>query len=510
LPGDVGRAKLVSRMDRLQGLTGVRAPSRWGRVLVTLVAPSAATGVALALPGRNTASAASLYLLGVVAASAVGGLLSGLAAAVLSFLGLNYFFTDPLHTFVVRELEDLVALPVFLAVAAVVGAVVARALAERDRAERRTREARALNAFTTRLLAGEPVRRVLEVALADLLRVFELSRAEISATVGGEPVSVALSRPGLARGDQAPPIEIPMGAKGAPPLGSVTAVPRATQPGLGESDRTLLEAFTGQIALALQRAQHDAEIRDARIEAEASGLRAALFSSITHDLRTPLASIKASVGSLLDPEAVHDEREREELLRTSLEEADRLNRLVANLLDLARIRAGGLTPSLSLVALDEVVESVLARMRPMLAPFRVRTFIRPDAPPTWVDPVQLDQALTNVLENSTRFSPPGTELRVAVHPWQSWIEVRVADRGPGIPEAERDEVFEPFHRRDRGEGRGGSGLGLAIARAIVVAHEGRIWIEATPGGGTTVVLQFPVLARRGGEGAVPSQETSDQ
>ena len=266
------------------------------------------------------------------------------------------------------------------------------------------------------------------------------------------------------------------------------------RPELSAGDREAIRAFAAQVTVALQRANYDAEIRRARVETEASDMRAALFSSITHDLRTPLASITAGVSSLLQSDVAYDEREREELLRTSLEEANRLNRMVANLLDLARIKAGALQPATQRMPIEDVVESVLRRMEPALRPFRVRTFIRSDLPLVAIDPIQIDQALTNVLENAARFSTPGGEIEVAVGAWQSDVEVRITDAGPGIPPEDRERVFEPFFKRDAGLGRGGTGLGLAIARAIVQAHGGRIDIGGALTGGTGVVIRLPIAA----------------
>jgi two-component system sensor histidine kinase KdpD len=131
-------------------------------------------------------------------------------------------------------------------------------------------------------------------------------------------------------------------------------------------------------------------------------------------------------------------------------------------------------------------------MNPALSRVRVRTVVRPDLPEVPIDPVQIDQVLSNLLENATRFSPPGGEIMVSAAPWQRSVRVRVADQGPGIPPEERDRVFEPFFRRDAGETRTGSGLGLAIARAIVLAHGGRIWVEGSPSGGAAVVFELPV------------------
>jgi two-component system sensor histidine kinase KdpD len=274
-------------------------------------------------------------------------------------------------------------------------------------------------------------------------------------------------------------------------FGSLVVVRAAGQPPIGRDDLRLLEAAARQIALALERAGLDAQVTMARLDAETNQARAALFSSVTHDLRTPLASIKAAVTSLLEDEAAHDDAQRRDLLQTVLEETDRLNRLLGNLLDLARFEAGALTPSKQPVAVDEILASVLHRLEPQLASVRVRTLIR-DTPEIAADPVQLDQVFTNLLENAARFSPPGGEIGIVVAPWKHAVQVRISDQGPGIAPEERVHVFEAFYRGDA-TGHPGSGLGLTIARAIVLAHGGRIRIEGSPTGGTSVVFELPSL-----------------
>jgi two-component system sensor histidine kinase KdpD len=468
----------------------IRRRSVVGGVAWALLAPAAATLLALALPDRSPASAASVYILDVVAAAALGGVWSGVGSALVSFIGLNYFFTIPYHTFRVDQPDELVALAVFLLVAEVVGALVARVVKERDRAERSTSEARSLATFTGRLLSDEPLERTLRAAAEALVALFDLSSCAIEALLDDEPITV--SAPASANGTDTG-VEFPLQA-GSADLGTMVVTRAPGRPELSAADREAIRAFAGQVAVALQRANYDAEIRRARVEAETSDMRAALFSSITHDLRTPLASITAGVSSLLQSDAAYDEQEREELLRTSLEEANRLNRMVANLLDLARIRAGALQPSTQPMPIEDVVESVLRRMEPVLRLFRVRTLIRSDLPLVAIDPIQIDQALTNVLENAARFSTPGGEIQVAVGAWQSDVEVRITDAGPGIPPEDRERVFEPFFKRDAGLGRGGTGLGLAIARAIVQAHGGRIDIGGGLTGGTGVVIRLPIAA----------------
>lgn len=343
---------------------------------ITVALPGLATLLA-ALPTRiSTTMAALAYVLAVTAAAAFGGLAAGLVASVLSFLGLNFFFTPPFHTFVVAKPEDLVALVVFLLVSATVGTLISTALSQRTKA----------------------------------------------------------------------------------------------------------------LALAEESARLDAEAREAREEAETNRLRAALFSSVTHDLRTPLASITAAVTSLLAEGAEFSADDRRDLLQTIRQEADRLNRVVGNLLDLSRMRAGALVPTMAQAAIDEVIEGVLARLQPALRQHRVEVALPDDLPEIPMDVVQIDQVLTNLIENAAKFSPDERKISVSARTELGTVRVRVADEGVGIALKDRKRVFEPFVR---GEGSTGTGLGLAIAQAIVKAHGGRIWIEDSSGTGTAVVFELP-------------------
>jgi two-component system sensor histidine kinase KdpD len=267
----------------------------------------------------------------------------------------------------------------------------------------------------------------------------------------------------------------------------VVAVPPADRV-LDAEERSVLRTFAGQMGLAVEGSRLAREADDARLEAEASRLRAALFSSVTHDLRTPLASITAAVTTLTGTGRLAAE-DRRDLLETIHQEADRLNRVVGNLMDLSRIRAGALVPERVPADVGEVIEGVVGRLRQVLEGHPLRLVLREDLPPVPMDVVQIDQVLTNLLENATRFAPPGSEIAVYTSRWEDQIEVRVADRGPGIPPGERDRVFDPFVR---GEGAGGTGLGLSIARAIVESHGGRIWLGDSPGGGTTVSFRLPL------------------
>jgi two-component system sensor histidine kinase KdpD len=464
-----------------------REPSRTRTLVLAFGAPTLATSLALAAGSDRQVVATSAYLLAVVLAAAFGGRAAGLAAAVLSFLGLNFFFTEPRYTFRVDKGEDLVALVLFLVVASIVGTLLAIALRDRLQSSRRERETAITSFVGTSLLAGLPLEIVLWRFAETLTTSLHLARCEIDAAVGERRYEAEADGEG------------PPGERIGSPLavrervfGSLTVVRRDGAAPMEEDEARLLRAAAEQIAIALERVELDRQIRTARDESETMELRAALFSSVTHDLRTPLASIKAAVTSLLDGEALHDDRQRRELLETVLEESDRLNRLVGNLMDLARVRSGGLEPAVEPIAIEDVVDSVLHRIRATLAPYRIRTVIRPDLPDVSADPVQLDQALTNLLENAARFSPPGGEIVVTAARWHDVVRIGVADQGPGIPRDDRERVFEAFYRRDAGPGRGGSGLGLAIVRAIAVAHGGTATVEASPTGGAVVTIELPV------------------
>jgi two-component system sensor histidine kinase KdpD len=473
-----------------------RRPSPIRAILVAGAAPALATATAVAVPvpGEGLVASTALLMMSVVVASILGGGWAGVGAACASFLALNFFFTSPRGTLRVSAAEDVVALLVFLTVAAVVGALVARALDERDRAARRERERRVLTELGSRLVGGEPLPLALEGLARSVVDLFGLARCTIEVrrpdgirrAEAGEPVPSGTE----GRSDERrPPADVIDLSAGPLELGTLTVIERPGERRLDHDDRRLLRAIAGQTALALERARLDAEVREALLESEANRLRAALFASVTHDLRTPLASITASATSLLNDDAAHSPDQRRELLLTIAEESQRLDRVVGNIIDLARIRSGTLVLDRQLMPLEEIVDAVLARLRPVLEGFRVRTVMRPDLPMVFVDPIQLDQVLTNLLENAARFSPPSGEILVSATAWRSQAVIRVSDRGPGIPPEERERVFEEF--RTGGEGDR-PGLGLSIARAIIQAHGGRTWIEPSPGGGATVAFEVPL------------------
>jgi two-component system sensor histidine kinase KdpD len=448
------------------------------------VFPAAITLLAL-IPARvHQTSVALAYVLAVAASAVVGGAWAGWAASVLSFLALNFFFTPPLGTFSVEKSQDLVALGVYFVVSSLVGVLLSRAVSQRARAERREQETLLLNRVGYGLLRGESIEEVLRSFANSLSDLLDLARCEIITDVTGP---VVVERDAAALDDRS--AVIPMVAQ-REELGRVALTARPSRPPLNESELDVVRAFASQTALALSGIHLASEANEARMEAEGNRLRAALFSSITHDLRTPLASITASVTSLLDADVRFKPEDRRKLLETIHHEAERLNRLVGNFLELSRMRAGAMVANRSPAAIEDVIEGVLQRLHPILRNHEVRVMIRDGLPEVPIDVVQIDQLLTNLLENAAKFSAHGSEISISATTWHDAVRVRIADQGKGIPPSERRSVFEPFTRTDSGDGRG-SGLGLSIAQAIVSSHDGKIWIEGSPGGGTAVVFELP-------------------
>jgi two-component system sensor histidine kinase KdpD len=257
---------------------------------------------------------------------------------------------------------------------------------------------------------------------------------------------------------------------------------------LDPEEKALVESVAGQLSLALESIRLTEEVRTAQLDAETSRLRAALFSGVTHDLKTPLAAITASVTSLLEGTAF-SEQQRYEHLDTIRQEAEHLNRVVTNLMDLARLRAGALVPKRVPAAMDELIEAVVARNQPFLGGRDVSIDLKGELPEMLMDVVQIDQVLTNLLENASKFTPPGTPIQITAGGGADSVRVTVSDKGPGIAPADRERVFQAF---ERGAAEvAGTGLGLAIARAAVVAHGGRMWAQEAPGGGAALTFELP-------------------
>ena len=445
--------------------------------MIALGPPGLVTLLAVPQEHPPTTVVAVLYVLAVVISARFGGVAAGLGGAVVSFLALNFFFTSPLHTFAVASSEDVVALFVFLATAALVGLLLSTTLEAKEKAERRELEATLVNRLATRLLSGTPADQVLTDFARGVCELFGFLRCQISTTFS-EAVDV-----GTASVDATPHV-VPIKARD--PLGEITVW--ITRGRLRADEEAAIQALATQVALALEGVRLSVEVRRAELEAQASQLKAALFSGVTHDVKTPLAAITTSVTSLIEGRGF-SEADRRAHLDTIKQETERLHRVVNNLLDVARWRAGALEPMKKPTAIDELMESVVARLQPLLAGREVDMRIGDDVPEVPMDVVQIDQVFTNLIENAVKFTPPGTPISLLVVGNEHGVRVTVADRGPGIPTEDRTRIFEPFERA--ATNASGTGLGLAISNAIVIAHGGRMWASDQPTGGAAFTFELP-------------------
>ena len=412
-----------------------------------------------------------LFLLLVVLVSAVGGLWPALLAAVSGFLLVNWYFTPPLYTFTIADGENILALIVFLAVAAVVSGFVALAARRSSEAARMRAETEALS----RLAGSSTVSAVLD----GLRGVLGLEGAAVLHR------HEAGWRIEAASGDRVP--ESPEASTSSIDLDAehVLAISGST---IRAEDRRILDAFAKELAASVHLGDLEAGAEEAAGLSAGNQLRTALLSAVSHDLRTPLSAIKASVTSLLQRDVEWTPEARDEFLETIDEETDRLNALVGNLLDMSRLQTGALEMTNEPVDLDEVLPAALNSLG--AADAAIELDVPEGLPRVLADRGLLERALANVLSNAARFSPPGKPARVTAGVVDGRVDVRVVDRGPGVPASERGQLFQPFQRLgDSGQSEG-VGLGLAVAKGFIEAMGGEIEADDTPGGGLTIVARL--------------------
>ncbi|MEU0895555.1 sensor histidine kinase [Streptomyces massasporeus] len=424
-----------------------------------------------------------LFLALTVAAALLGGLLPALASAAVGSLLLNYFYTPPLHRWTIADPKNIVAIVIFVAVGVAVASVV-------DLAARRTHQAARLRAESEILafLAGNVLRG--ETGLEDLLErvreTFGMESAALLERAGDVEPWTCAGRVGRGR-----PVERPDQADVDIPVGDHMAL-ALTGRVLPAEDRRVLAAFAAQAAVVLDRRRLQEEADRARTLAEGNRIRTALLAAVSHDLRTPLAGIKAAVTSLRSEDVEWSEEDRAELLEGIEEGADRLDHLVGNLLDMSRLQTGTVTPLIREIDLDEVVPMALGGVPEGSAGLDVPETL----PMVAVDPGLLERAVANLVENAVKYSPPGAPVLVAASALADRVEVRVVDRGPGVPDDAKERIFEPFQRHGDAPRGAGVGLGLAVARGFAEAMGGTLNAEDTPGGGLTMVLTLRAAGTR--------------
>jgi two-component system sensor histidine kinase KdpD len=455
-----------------------------------------------------------VYLLSVIAVSVRTGRGPSALASILSVAAFDFFFVPTYWTFAVSDSQYLVTFAVMLVVALVVSGLTVSIRTQAEAARERERRTSALYAMSKELASTRGLGTLLEVAVRHLIDVFEgrlvillpgsdgrlQPRAERLAPFHLDPNDVAVSQwayehrePAGMGTDNLPGAQMLF----VPLLASRGVVGilgmRLADPHLFETpdQRHLLETFANQIALAVERALLAEETQAAQVSIESERLRNTLLSSVSHDLRTPLAVITGGTSALLDLGTPLDEAARQELLQTMHEEADRLNRLVQNLLEMTRLESGSVHIRKEWHALEEPVGAALQRFGTRLRRRVVTTKIPADLPLVPLDPVLIEQVVINLLDNALKYTPEESPIEISATIEDGGVVVEVADRGPGLPAGDELRVFDKFYRSGDQAGRG-SGLGLAICRGIVEVHGGRIRAENRPDGGVAFRFTLPV------------------
>ncbi|NUU08535.1 ATP-binding protein [Leifsonia sp. C5G2] len=459
-------------------------------------------------PESMTADVLSYQLL-VVVVALVGGIWPALFAALLSGLTLDFFFVDPLYTITVGEPLHLLALILYVIIAALVSLVVDQAARRTRSAQRAAAEAELLATVAGGVIRGEDAVQ----ALVERTReAFGLTSVELVTTGPDGGREVIASDVGTAE-------ETGAAATAAPPASPSTAEPELTIPltvrgaeanaaarsrtvlelrgrDLEAGDRRLLSAIVAQLEAAIEHRALTATAAELAPLAEADRVRSALLAAVGHDLRRPLAAATAAVTTLRQEDLALDEDDREALLETAEDSLRGLASLVTDLLDASRVQAGVLGVSLTPTELDDVVLPALDELG--VGPGDVELDLSPDLPPLRADAVLLQRVLVNLLGNALRYSPAGTPPVLAASAFAGTVQLRVVDRGPGIPPERREAVFAPFQRLSDTDNDAGIGLGLALSKGFVEGMGGTLEAEDTPGGGLTMVVSLPAA-----EGTAP-------
>ena len=457
---------------------------------------------------------AMIYLLAVSLIAARYGRGPALATSVLAVAAFDFFFVPPQLTFAVSDIQYVVTFAIMLAVALLISNLTASVRLQANVAGHRERRTALLYAMSRELAVTRGLENMARAAVRHVSEVFDSQVAVLLPEGGKLRYPKAAAMPGSFRGadldvaqwvqDHGEPAG--MGTDTLPGAGALYLPLKGTQAVLGvlavlpanprrvllPEQFHLLETFAGQIALALERTQLAERAERASVEAETEGLRNALLASISHDLRTPLAVIAGASSSLAEKGEALSPRERIELARSIYEQSNAMARLVANVLEMTRLEAGGIAPALDWHSLAEIVGAALRRLGERLAHHPVSVDIGRGLPLVRVDAGLIEQVLVNLLENAAKYTPPGTPVRVAAVAYGGELIVSVEDEGPGLPPGDEDMLFGKFQRGVPEGAVGGVGLGLAICRAIVKLHGGQIWADRRPRGGSAFRFAVPL------------------
>lgn len=507
------------------GDTEERRPSavvRYGATILVLVSLTAAL-----LPVRETIGLLNIglmYLVVVIGATTFAGRRAGIFASVLGFVLFDFLLVPPYLTFAISRLEDIFALFVFLGVSTLISWLLAHAREQAIQAQQHAEDVSRLYELSQAIIGAQYPTEVLPKIADKVAEVFrakacwillpdnqqqlalrvlapedarqptraELSMAQWSFEHSSEVGQGRLTDPQFQRQESRVAAFAPLRAANRM-IGVLAVADKMNGRPFTAAERTILATFADQAAVALERLRLLREADRAEMLDRTDKLKSALMSAVSHDLRTPLASIMASVTSLLEPDIQWDKETQQDFLQGIYDEARRLNVLVGNLLDMSRIEGGALRPEKDWYSVTEVIEAVVQRLEPGLAGRPVRVNLQDDLPLTLLDFSEIDQVLTNLLENALKYTPPGAPIDIDARRADDYIEVKVADGGPGVPPEDLPYLFDKFYQVSSAQHGTGAGLGLAISKGLIEAHGGKMRARNRPGGGLEIAFTLPVI-----------------
>ncbi len=492
---------------------------QWNHYIYALAIAAICTVIALLVfPHVSPANLSMIYLAGIVFTALYSGIGPSVFTTLLSVAAFDFLFTEPYRTFAISDVQNILTLFVMLLVAITVSSLAVRSQQQTEAAKERERHTTSLYDMNRKLADAKSLQALLDTAAQHIYSEFGSQVAIFIPNVDGSLKMVAAQPTDTGNQEMEfdlasrvfkygqttnsrseaimDPTHLYVPLRASKEIVGVLGLYSPSKSQFSQLERRqLVESSADQIGLAIERMQLTIQAQQAQMEVETERLRSDLLSSVSHDLRTPLAAITGATSTLLERGLSLDSQTHHELSQVAYEEAQRLNRLVGNLLDMTRLESGGLKVEKEWQTLEEVVGVALRQIGKQYRDHPITAHLPPDLPFIPMDSVLIEQVLLNLLENAMKYTPPGTSIEISATYSDESVTVQVADRGPGIPLGDEQKIFDKFYRASPNVA-GGVGLGLTISKGIIEAHGGKIWAKNRPDGGAVFSFTLPLEGKQ--------------